>query len=371
MRILTLNWKDPGQPDSGGAEIYVRRIAEIWAADGHNVTLFVPRPRLSAEHEVVRGVTYLRRGSRTTVFREARKHLRDRGREYDAVLESISTRPFMAHEIVGPRAVSLYHQMARDVWTQEFRFPVSWLGQHLVEPSWVRRMRGARIVAVSPSTAADLLKHGVSTVRVVPPASDVPAASAPRTLSQPPRLLYVGRLVRSKRPQDAVAAFEHVRRQHPGATLDVIGAGYLHRALAEQHAPGVIVHGYVDAQRKAQLMGRAHLMLLPGTREGWGIVALEAMCCGLPVVAYDVPGLRDAIVHEETGLLTASDARLLGQAACSLLADGRRWAAMSAAGLARARSFSWDRTAADVLAVMTNPAARADRAGARQMAHWS
>ncbi|HEX3539703.1 MAG TPA: glycosyltransferase, partial [Acidimicrobiales bacterium] len=139
LRILMLNWKDPADRDAGGAERMVRRIAETWAAQGHQVDLFVPR-RHQSRHDRIGGVTYIRRGNRITVFRTALTHLRRHVDDYDRVVESVSTRPFFSHEIVGGKATALYHQMAREIWDLEYRFPLSWAGRRILEPRWVRRM---------------------------------------------------------------------------------------------------------------------------------------------------------------------------------------------------------------------------------------
>jgi glycosyltransferase involved in cell wall biosynthesis/O-antigen/teichoic acid export membrane protein len=306
--ILILNWKDPFQKDAGGAERYVHNIARIWASQGRKVVVFVPRPRGVSFSEERDGVVYVRRGTRNTVFWHARVFLRQHGHHFDQVVESVSTRPFRAHEIVGVHAMVLYHQVADDVWRQEYRWPVSWLGQRVVEPRWIRRMRSARVVAVSPSTAADLGRHGVTVANIAPPGCSGPITETSRQFRGDGgvRVVFVGRLVHSKRPQDAIRAFELLRATCPSAQMDVIGDGYLRRRLLEHAVSGVTVHGYVGEEEKHALLARADVLLLPGTREGWGIVALEAARHGVPVVAYRIPGLSDAVVHGETGLLTGA-----------------------------------------------------------------
>lgn len=188
VKILAVNWKHPQDPTAGGAERYVCRVAECWAGQGHQVTLLVPRPgsvEKPDEHRLASGVRLLPIGDRRNIFRNARRYLREHGREADAVLESISTRPFFTHEIVGDRALALYHQIADDVWNEEFRFPVSWVGRHVLEPHWLRRIAGARIVANSPSTAADLARHGVATVGIVPPGGGFGAGFAAAPVGYP------------------------------------------------------------------------------------------------------------------------------------------------------------------------------------------
>ncbi len=290
-------------------------------------------------------------GTRISIFSRARRFLRADGRHFDLVLESVSTRPFFAHKEVGERALVLYHQIADDVWDQEFPFPLSFVGRRVIEPHWLRSIRDARVVANSPSTAADLARHSVPTVGVVPPGADWVAAPKVRMVNPVPRVVFIGRLVRTKRPADAIRAFATIRRSFPAASLDVIGDGYLLEELRRLRAPGVTVHGFVPGEIKAAFLARADLLLLPGTREGWGIVALEAGLHGIPTVAYDVPGLRDAVQHGRTGSLTPCDPYALGAAGTAILRDRELWSQYSIAARRWAASFSWQRAADGVLAL--------------------
>lgn len=355
MRMLLLDWRDPLGPDAGGAERYILRLAQVWAADGHQVTILVPRSSCLPAHEVRDGVEFVRVGGRHTVFPAARRYLRRHGHRYDCVVESVSTRPFFAHHVVGRRAFAIYHQMAIDVWNAEFRPPVSWLGRYVVERHWARRMRDAQVMAVSPSTERDLTAHGINVIAVAPFGRDAcPAPIGRRTLNACPRVLFVGRLVRQKRPDEAVAAFRLVRRRFPEARLDVLGDGYLRPGLSRLCEPGVYLHGFVTENEKARYLKNADVMLIPATREGWGIIALEAAAHGIPVVAYNVGGLRDSVLHMRTGLLCAPNPSAAADAAVRLLSNPSVWQGMSDEARNWAWQFSWERTASGVLDVLAS-----------------
>ena len=358
MKILILNWKSPTDPTAGGAERYVLEVATRWADDGHEITIFGPRGGASPT-AVLDGrpdLHYVEAGSRLTVFRAADRYLRRSGGQFDWVLESVSTRPFAAHRIVGDRAVALYHQTAEEVWAMEYPFPISWIGRTMLEPAWIRRLVDGRAVANSPSTAAALARHGINVEAIVPPGCDPPQIRGARTApGTAPHLLWIGRLVRTKRPEDAMAAFRQVREVLPAATLDLIGGGYLEASIRGQHRPGVMVHGFVPEAVKSALLSRADLLLLPGTREGWGIVAMEAASYGVPVVAYDIPGLRDAVSDGVTGMVVPANPDALGSAAASLLQDPDRWRQLSGAAQQRAQEFTWDRVAQDLLCAVSRP----------------
>lgn len=345
MKVALLNWKDPADADAGGAERYVREVAESWSANGHEVVVVVPHSQQRTRPDR-RGVAYLHLGNRYTVFPRVRAWLRSSHRDLDLVIEAVSTRPFFAHRIMGQKAVALYMQMADDVWDHELRFPISWLGRHVVEPHWVRAMRGSRVIAISPSTAADLARHGLSVEAINPPGCARTELANSARFPGPPRLVFTGRLVRTKRPMDALLAFEALQRSHPDATLDIIGDGYLRPGLAARAGNGVTVHGFVSEEQKDHLLSRADLLLLPGTREGWGIVALEAAMRGVPAVAYNVPGLRDVVIDNVTGRLCDTEPTALAREAAVLLESPDLIRTMGAAARERALDYSWDKVAA-------------------------
>jgi glycosyltransferase involved in cell wall biosynthesis len=325
------------------------RLAQHWRDRGWDVSILTPRPAGSKSAERIDGVRFVRRGGRHTVFPSARRYLRQEGRGYDWVIECISTRPFFAHHVAGVRAVALYMQMAIDVWDAEFMPPVSWIGRRVAEPHWVRSMRGARVISISRSTANDLAARGITTVAIAPPGCDVRPRNSKRTLHEDPRLLFIGRLARQKRPDAAIQAFEVVRRRFPRARLDVLGDGGMRRRLERMKGPGVHLHGFVAEAAKTRFIDEADLMLIPSTREGWGIIAVEAAARGLPVVGYDVGGLRESIAAGRTGILCAPEPRAAAQSAVGLLSDHAAWQRMSAEGPLWAAQFSWERTAEAVM----------------------
>ncbi len=356
MRILALTWKHPLDHTAGGAERYLVEVCRRWVSAGHEVTIFGPRRPAHlklTEDKLGLGLPYVGHGSRLGVFSAARSYLRANGHLYDRVLETVSTRPFAAHRIVGDKAVALYHQTAEEVWSLEYPLPIALLGRHFLEPRWVGQMRTAHVVANSVSTSVAVQRFGVNCLGVVPPGCDAPETLPVRSApGDRPKLLWIGRLVRTKRPDDALAALALVRNRIPAATLDLVGGGYLQARLAAKRQPGVTIHGPVSEPEKRSLLARTDILLLPGTREGWGIVAMEAAAYGVPVVAYDVAGLRDAVVNGVTGVLVPQNAQALAATACALLADPPIWRRLSTAARERAVAFSWDRSAKDLLAYL-------------------
>ncbi len=213
---------------------------------------------------------------------------------------------------------------------------------------WLFRpiLRRARIViCASNALAADARSLGAREVRVIPSGIDVPAeVGAP---DEPPHILYVGRLSEEK---GVVELAEAAR----GLPLVVVGDGPL-RGLFPQ-AVGFVPHDELGAYYE-----RASVVVVPSRREGYGIVAREAMAYGRAVVTTGVGGLADAIEDDITGVLVPpEDSGALRGSLESVLADGalRDRLGLSAREKARTK-LGWAAATADVLAVYADAAQHA------------
>lgn len=146
----------------------------------------------------------------------------------------------------------------------------------------------------------------------------------------------VGRLSQQKQPGAVIALFTLLRRQFADLRLVLAGSGPLDAALRAQVArmelgDSVIFTGYVDDV--AALMPAFDLHVLLSKNEGFGIATIEAMACGVPAVATDVPGSADVLADSAGGLLVpAGDIRAAVPILAALLADPPRRYAMGAAG---------------------------------------
>jgi D-inositol-3-phosphate glycosyltransferase len=208
--------------------------------------------------------------------------------------------------------------------------------------------------------------YGLSGARltVVPAGVDLdrfaPAPDAGRSPG-PPRLLFVGRLQPLKGPDVAIRTLAEVRRTLPDARLRIVGGASGGTDLAgpselEQLAADLGVADAIDlepALPQAALVERyreADVLLVPSRSETFGLVALEAQACGTPVVAADVSGL-EAVVGEGGTLVPGHDPADHAAAVVGYLTDPARTAAAAAAGVATARSASWERTVDRLLSV--------------------
>jgi glycosyltransferase involved in cell wall biosynthesis len=99
----------------------------------------------------------------------------------------------------------------------------------------------------------------------------------------------------------------------------------------------------VNDREKFAALRKAHLLLVPSVREGWGTSVIEANAMGTPAVGYAVPGLRDSVLDGVTGrLVTAFDYGAMAEAVKSLLSDPATMDRISRECLQWAKKFSWD-----------------------------
>jgi N-acetyl-alpha-D-glucosaminyl L-malate synthase BshA len=155
-------------------------------------------------------------------------------------------------------------------------------------------------------------------------------------------LAHVSNFRPVKRIGDVLAVFDRVRRKIP-ARLVLIGDGP-ERSLAERRALDLGIedrtHFLGNVAAVETILPAASLLLLPSDAESFGLAALEAMACGVPVIGTAAGGLPEVVIDGETGFLRpVADVDGMAQAALSLLEDEERWKRFSAAARRRAITF--------------------------------
>jgi colanic acid/amylovoran biosynthesis glycosyltransferase len=189
-------------------------------------------------------------------------------------------------------------------------------------------VRRARVVVAPSEVVADALTRlGATDVRVIGSGVELPHALAEP--AEPPHVLYVGRLSSEKGIEELAQATEDVPRV-------VVGDGPLRHLVPD-------ALGFVPPAELGRYYDRAAIVVCPSRREGYGVVAREAMAHGRPVVASAVGGLLDAVEDERTGLLVPpGDTGALRTAIERLLGDPTLRARLGAAARERAgERFSW------------------------------
>jgi glycosyltransferase involved in cell wall biosynthesis len=347
MRVLWFNWRDIRHPEAGGAELFTHEVMLRLVKRGYDMTLYCAQFLNSPKTENIDGVEVIRDGGKYSVYNKAKNYYRKHGNSYDFVIDEVNTRPFLTPKFVkGKPILALYHSLTRRGWFHETFFPINYIGYYYLERKWLSYYKDVMTVTVSNSSKEGLESMGLKKILIVPEGVSVTPLSRVPVKASTPLIVFVGRLKRHKLPQHAIEAFTIIKKEVPSAKLWIIGEGYLRKELEKLGVKDVTFLGHVKDELKFDILRQAHLILVPATLEGWGLVVTESNAMGTPAVAYDVAGLRDSIIDGKTGILVKDNSpESLARSAISLLNDPDTLSELSFNALSFSRNFSWDNTA--------------------------
>jgi glycosyltransferase involved in cell wall biosynthesis len=373
-----------GGVDAGGQNTHVAELSKALADLGHDVRVYTRResPDQPALVKVREGVmvAHVAAGPPTPLPKDdLLPYMKDFGRELTAHWRDGWT-PDVAHAhfwmsglatIAAARAhgvpvVQTYHALGTVKRRHQGPADTSPASRIGYERALGRAVD--RVVAQCQDELGELLRMGVPRARItlVPSGVDLDRFSpvgpaAPRDPARP-RVLTVGRLVERKGHADLIRALRLV----PKAECLVIGGppvadlkdDPMARRLRELAEAGKVsdrfrLLGQVDADDMPKWYRSADVLVCPPWYEPFGLTPLEAMACGVPVVATAVGGFADTVVDGLTGdLVRPRDPRALAGAVRRLLGDNMRRLAYATAALDRARQcYSWRRCAAQLASV--------------------
>jgi phosphatidyl-myo-inositol alpha-mannosyltransferase len=348
------DWDAPG-----GVQVHVRQLAHRLQDRGHDVLILAPARSAPREPFVVavgRPVRVPYNGSIAPICPWPSSARRVAG-----ALDEFRPDVVHAHEPLvpgtgmfatrkrGEPVVATFHAYADRAITLSLMEP-------LLRPVW--RRLWARI-AVSEAAASFVVRrfHG-HRVRVIPNGVETEefARAEPATLPPGRKVLFVNRLDPRKGFATMVDAFRRLATTHQDLVLVVAGDGPDRNAIRRLSPPlrgRVIMLGNVPHDRLPSFHAACDVFCAPATgRESFGIVLVEALAAGLPVVASDIPGYREVVRDGVDGLLTpARDAQAVAAAVARILEDAELSKRLSEAGRETANRYSWDIVAGEIEAV--------------------
>jgi glycosyltransferase involved in cell wall biosynthesis len=379
VRVAVVNWRDPWHPSAGGAEQYAWQMAIGLLARGARVWYLTARAPGQSRSECRDGVRIVRTGAQWTVYPRVLGWLARHRRDFDAVIDCQNGIPFFTPWVLPRRVpvLCVVHHVHDAQFGVHFSPLVALVGRVLEGPvsRWTYRRHAC--VAVSQSTVAAMRER----LRWTGPIDVVPNGLTPDCFERPAaagiagpevaELTWVGRLVAHKRVERVL---DIAQRLGGGAVIEVIGRGPTEIPLAAEItarglADRVRLRGFLPEADKRAAVAGSLLHLNTSQGEGWGLCVLEAAALGVPTVAYDVDGLRDAVRDGETGWLVRTDQRIedVVERAVKELSDPVRRAELGVACRTWAGQFDWDRSAglmAELVAAAVRGLGRRDRTAA-------
>lgn len=347
LHILHLGYEDFRRPGSGGGSLRTHEIDRRLTRT-HDVTVLVAKYR-GSQDRIEDGVRYVHIGVPLGYFPSLLAYfvclpLALRRYHSDLVIEEFGA-PFssIAVPLLTKRPVVGMVQwlFAREK-AHQYHLPFHW-----VEKLGVRSHR--EMIAVSSALREDLLRANPrATVHVVHEGLE---EAAWETYGREGRhVLFLGRLEVAQKGLDRLIEAFSLVALHTDSDLVIAGDGPdLARVMAmvgERGLDGrVRFVGRLAGRAKFDLLASAQLLLMPSRYETFGIVAAEALACRTPVVAFDLPCLREVVPAEAGVLVAQGDVAAFAAAVLDLLADGDRRSRMGEAGRAFSLRFNWEQLA--------------------------
>lgn len=356
-RILIFNWRDTRHLFAGGAEVYLHELAKRWVRDGHKVTLFCGNDRRCRRHETIDGVHIVRRGGFYTVYIWAFlyywRHLRGK---YDVILDCQNGVPFFSPLYAKEKVVSLMFHVHQDVFRATLSRPLAIFATFLEQKAMPFVYRNSKFITISESTKKGMEEMGLGKrgIDIIYPGVDLDRY-APGVKSKAPLISYVGRLKKYKRVDLFLQAAAILIKEIPTAKFLVAGRGEEQPMLKKMaNDLGISQNtwflGHISEEEKLKVYHRSWVCINPSMMEGWGITTIEANACGTPVVASDVPGLRESVVNNETGILVDSDKpHHFADALRALIHYPEKLLGFERAALSWSKGFEWNVSANKML----------------------
>jgi glycosyltransferase involved in cell wall biosynthesis len=350
-RILILVNRDIANPHSGGAQIYTHEIAKRLVKDGYKVTIFCSKYKNAKKEEIIDGIRIIRRGTEYTVYFHAFiNYLLKLRNECDILIEENNAIPFFSPLYVRKPKFILIHQLIKEVFSIALRPPLDMIGKTLesLMPIFYKKVD---FLTVSESTKKDLVKIGIPKHNIEIVYNGVDHRKyKPNKKSRIPTVVYIGRLEKYKRADLLIKVIPHIVSELKNVKFWIAGYGNaayeIEKLVRKLNLPNhVNFFGRISENKKIQLLQKAWLIVSPSIREGWCLSLLEANSCGTPGIAFNVPGLKNSIKNNKTGVLISdNNIKEFTNRIIFLLKNRRLLDSLSKNALEWSYNFSWEKT---------------------------
>lgn len=347
VKILWLAHRDPRNPKAGGAERTIYEVCTRLVKKGYKINLLTGGWERCKQIEDVQGIKIYRFGKSVgphlalPIFLFKSK--------YDLVVNDLGHAvPWLLSTVLKRQNIAFFrHLHARSLPGQVNPFLAKIITA--IEKCYFLIYHNAIFITESTTSKNDLLQLGIKENKVImnSPGVDMNLFHpAPKT--KYPTLIYFGGMRKYKRPQETLFLLNSLLEKIENVKLFIINSGPEEpnmRQLTSQLNLNdyVVFKGRVSDNELAKIVASSWLNVHTSMTEGWGYSILEASAAGTPTIAFDVPGVRDAVKDGSNGIKVGDgDRKGLLDAAISILSNPEKWWSSSAEF---AKKYSWDKTA--------------------------
>ncbi len=347
----------------GGAEKRIYEFGRRLAERGHEVHIFGVKWWDGPEHLQYEGMTLHGVCAPMELYVNGRRSITV------AIIFSLKLFPYLVREkfdlidasafpyfsCFSAKLVSVFRKTPvvitwHEVWGNYWYEYLGWRGFFGKQVEYIVSKLGSNHIAVSGMTKNGLELLGVNgdKIHIVPNGIDFKRIGLIPPSPDECDVIFVGRLIREKNVDILLEALVIVRETMPGVKCHIIGDGPEKERLIEFAfklglSQNVRFFEFIEYDEVIAMIKSSKILALPSSREGFGIVVLEAFACGVPVITVKSP--RNAayeLVNEKTGLVTNPGAAETGSAICLLVKDASLRERMACAAKNAAEKYDWD-----------------------------
>jgi glycosyltransferase involved in cell wall biosynthesis len=370
MKILIFSWRGPRHPQAGGAEIVVHEHAKAWVKAGHKVTLFTSSFNNAIDEGLIDGVKIIRQGNQSLQvhINAFIWYLFKRKEKFDLIIDNFHGIPFFTPLYTKTKKLAFIHEVAREVWAMNpwpkpFNLIPTLVGG-IAEPFIFKFFyKKVPFLTVSNSTKTELKEIGIPEKNITVINNGVVIEKVKNIKKEKVKtVIFLGALTKDKGIENALEVFKMIFREENNCNFWVVGKGekeYTKKLINYANKNGlknkIRFWGFVDNKKKFELLKRAHVLLNTSVREGWGLVVIEAAAMGTPTIAFDVPGLRDSIINDKTGIIIANNSPTsMAKSVIDLLNNKMQYKKLSKNAIDRSKEFSWNKSTSNSLKLIEN-----------------
>ena len=347
MKILWLAHRDPLNPRAGGAERTIQEVCTRLGKKGYKITLLTGGWKGCRQTDDLKGFKIYRFGKNIGPHLALPIFLLKN--RYDVIVNDLGHAiPWFSSTILNKNNIVFFHHLhSRSLSGQVNAVIAKFITS--IEKCYFIPYHNSKFVTESSTSRSDLVRLGINDKRIVmnPPGVDQ-CLFHPAAKTAYPSIVYFGGMRRYKRPKECIFLLKNLVDRFEQVRLTIIGTGPEEEGLKKLSngmnlQDSISFKGRVTNEELSGIVASSWINVHTAVTEGWGFSILEASAAGTPTIAYEVPGVSDAIENSLNGLkVKDGDREALTEAAFSILSNPERWWSSS---VKVAQKYSWGETA--------------------------
>lgn len=365
MKILIFTWRDIKNPKAGGSEVYFHELAKRWVLMRNEVYWICAGWNNCKKEEILDGIKIRRVGGELSLYLLAPLAYLKLKDKPDVIIDNENGIPFFTPLFSNKKKFLHIHHDHIHIWKTQtenrgvlYRLlgAAGYFLEMKVMP-WV--YKNVKIITISDGSAKDIKRDFAGKISgIVNPGINF-VKYRKFSKEKKPLVLFLNRIKKYKGVKTLLDAIRTLNNEGKIKSLQVLIAGdgddllEMKNYTKNKNIGNVKFLGRISEEKKKELMQKAWVFINPSSKEGWGIVNIEANYFGTPVIGSNVSGIRDSVINKKTGLLFEyNNSKDLARKIEFIIVNNERRLKMGKNAKMWASKFDWDDKARQYLNIL-------------------